>query len=443
MKRHACRILFVAATMAWASASSGGAIEYRDALDIALGIAVAPPPDEATGAQRTDRLTLSVADNYNYDNNIYRLPANVDLTTLPGIGANPSRQDSIDTASAGLDGEWLTGARQSVDVDLRADYNRFFQNSDLSNVSTQDGAAWNWGLGDSLSGKIGADYARLFGGFANTQVYSRDMINRTDYYASMRYQLGPRWGIFGGVLGSNYSVTSPQATYNNSDTKSFDGGFDFTSEQNRIGFDYRYNDSRAPNAALLNGVVFDPDFREDRARVLFRYALSEKTVIDASAGYLKRQYPSAAIGSFSGEIWRAALQWQPTPKTQLLVGVWQQLDADLTSQTDYFVDKGESLTPQWVASEKLSFSATVSRETQNYIGSNPVGPIPIDFIAEARQDTLTSETASLVYTPIRAITLTFSAGHVKRGSNISAFEYNDVQGTVNITYRFFRLGDQL
>jgi hypothetical protein len=438
MNSNTCRILFGVATAAWASAACGGAIEYRDALDIAVA-----PLDDTTATQRTDRLSLYVGDNYTFDNNIYRLPSNVDLTTLPEIGANPSRQDSIDSAVAGLDGEWLTGARQSVDVDLSADYNRFFRNTDLSNVSTLDGAAWNWGLGNSLSGKVGADYARLFGGFANTQVYSRDMVNKTDYYASLRYQVGPRWGIFGGVLGSNYSVTAAQATYNNSSSKSVDGGFDFTTEQGRIGFDYRYNDSRAPNSALLNGVLFDPDFREDRARVLFRYALSEKTIIDASAGYLKREYPSAAIGSFSGEIWRASFQWQPTPKTQLLVGVWQQLDADLTSQTDYFVDKGESLTPQWVASEKLTFSATVSHDTQNYIGSNPVGPIPIDFIAQARHDTLTSETGNLVYTPIRSLILTFSVGHVKRGSNISAFEYNDLQGTVNIIYKFFHYGDNI
>ncbi len=430
------RILFGAAVAGWATTSSGGAIEYRDALDIAVA-----PPDEAAAAQRIDRLSLFVGDNYTYDNNIYRLPPNVDLTTLPQIGPNPSRSDSINSAIAGLDGEWLRGARQSFDVDLSADYNRFFRNTDLSNVSTQDSAAWNWGLGDSLSGKVGADYARLFGGFANTQVYSRDMVNKTDYYASLRYQVGPRWGIFGGIMGSNYSVTAPLATYNNSTSRSIDGGFDLTSEQSRIGFDYRYNDSRAPNSALLNGVLFDPDFREDRARVLFRYALSEKTIVDASAGYLKRQYPSAAIGSFSGEIWRASLQWQPTPKTQLLAGVWQQLDADLTSQTDYFVDRGESLTPQWVASEKVTFSATVSHDTQNYIGSNPVGPIPIDFVAQARHDTLTSETGNLVYTPIRALTLTFSVGHVKRSSNISAFEYNDLQGTVNIIYRFFRYGD--
>jgi len=255
--------------------------------------------------------------------------------------------------TGGLDGEWLTGARQSVDVNLRADYNRYIRNTDLNDVSSNDRVAWNWGLGTALSGKVGADYTRVLGGFYNTAVYTRDIVNRSDYFASLRYQLGPRWGIFGGLMGSDYRVTPSQATFNNSKSKSVDVGADYTIEMNRLGFDYRYNDSRASNTSLVNGVLFNPDYREDRARVLARYALTEKTIFDASAGYLKRDYPSSAIGSFSGEIWRAALQWQPTPKTQLLVGAWQQLDADLTSQTDYFKDRGVSLTPEWIASEKL------------------------------------------------------------------------------------------
>lgn len=437
MKIHPCPILFAAAISAVASTSLGGAVEYKDALDLAVA-----PPEDITAAQRTNRLILSAGDTFTYDNNIYRLPTGVtDLTVLPGIGRNPSRHDSIESVTGALDGEWLTGARQSVDVGLRADYNRFFKNTDLNNVSSSDRAAWNWGLGDALSGRVGADYTRLFGGYSNVQVYSRDIVSRSEAFASLRYQVGPRWGIFGGLLGSTYSVSGAQAAYSNSRSKAADVGFDFTTEINRIGFDYRYNDTRAPNSLVLNGVVFDPDYREDRARVLFRYALTEKTLVDASAGYLKREYPSTAIGSFSGEIWRVALQWQPTPKTQLLLGVWQQLDADLTSQTDYFVDKGVSLTPQWIASEKLTFSAGVWRETQNYVGSNPVGPIPVDFIGQARHDTLTGETGSLVYTPTSKIVLTFSATHVKRNSNISQFEYNDFQGSANITYRFFRYGD--
>lgn len=437
MKIQPSRIFPAICLSALASTSLGGAIEYKDALDLAVA-----PPGDLNAVQRTDHLILSASDTYTYDNNLYRLPSGVtDLTTLPGIGRNPSRDDSIDTISAALDAEWLTGVRQSVDVGLRADYNRFFKNGDLDNVSSDDHVLWNWGLGDALSGRVGADYSRLLGGFLNSQVYSRDTVNRSDLYASMRYQVGPRWGIFGGILGSTYSVTADQATFNNSRSKGADVGFDFISELNRIGFDYRYNDSRAPNSIVLNGEPFDPDFREDRARLLLTYALTEKTLFDASAGYLKREYPSTAIGSFSGEIWRAAVQWQPTAKTQFLLGAWQQLDADLTAQTDYFVDKGVSLTPQWTASERLTLSATVSRDTQNYIGSNPLGPIPTDSTGQARHDTLTAQSGSLVYTPIRAIVLTFSASHVKRASNISQFEFNDFQASANINYKFFRYGD--
>ncbi|HZE42315.1 MAG TPA: outer membrane beta-barrel protein [Steroidobacteraceae bacterium] len=436
MKKYLCRMVFAFGMAAWASASMGGAVEYKDPLDVAVA-----PLDDVAALQRTNRLILYAGDTFSYDNNIYRLPASVtDLATLPGIGRNPSREDSIESVTGGLDGEWLTGARQSVDVNLRADYNRYIRNTDLNDVSSNDRVAWNWGLGTALSGKVGADYTRVLGGFYNTAVYTRDIVNRSDYFASLRYQLGPRWGIFGGLMGSDYRVTPSQATFNNSKSKSVDVGADYTIEMNRLGFDYRYNDSRASNTSLVNGVLFNPDYREDRARVLARYALTEKTIFDASAGYLKRDYPSSAIGSFSGEIWRAALQWQPTPKTQLLVGAWQQLDADLTSQTDYFKDRGVSLTPEWIASEKLTFSATISRDTNSYLGSNPAGSFPV-VTTQARHDTLTGETGSLVYTPIRAIVLTFSAAHVKRDSNIPQFQFNDFQGSANITYRFFRYGD--
>jgi hypothetical protein len=229
---------------AWASASMGSAIEYKDPLDVAL-----TPPEEGPALQRTNRLILSVADTYTYDDNVYRLPPGItDLAALPGIGRNPSRNDSIDTISGGLDGEWLTGARQSVDVNLRVDDNRFFRNSDLDNVSSTDRVAWNWDLAGVLSGTLGADYSRTLGGFYNVLVYSRDTVNRADYFGSMRYQLGPRWGIFGGLLGTTYSASSPQATFNNSTSKGGEAGVDFTTELNRIGFDYRYNDSRSPNS---------------------------------------------------------------------------------------------------------------------------------------------------------------------------------------------------
>lgn len=426
-----------AAMTGMTSIALGAAIEYRDALEVAV-----TPPDQAVDAQRTDRLILYAGNNFTYDNNIYRLPPGfTNLSLLPGIGSNPSREDYIDSVTAGANAEWLTGARQSLDVDLNASYNYFFRNGDLNNVSSSDRAAWNWGLGDALSGIVGVDYLRLLGGFTNTAVYSRAIVNRSDFFASLRYQVGPRWGLFGGLLGTDYSVDSAQQTFNDSKSRGVAVGADYTAEANRIGFEYRFNDSRSPNSTFLNGVVFDPDYREDRARVLVRYALTEKTLLDASAGYLKREYPSTAIGSFSGDVWRVALQWQPTPKTQILFGVWQQLDADLTAQTDYFVDKGASITPQWIASEKLTFSASISRDNQDYVGSRPIGTVIVTPATQSRRDTVTGATANMIYTPIGALTLTLTAAYLTRDSNVPQFHYNDLQGSVNLVYKFFRYGN--
>ena len=87
------------------------------------------------------------------------------------------------------------------------------------------------------------------------------------------------------------------------------------------------------------------------------------------------------------------------------------------------------------------FSARISRDNENYIGANPLGTIAATSIAQARRDTVTAETASMIYTPISAITLTFAAGHATRDSNIPQFHYNDLQASVNVVYKFFRYGN--
>ncbi len=416
---------------------AAGIFDSKDALDSAVA-----PVDEQAAEQRTDQLSLNVADDLSYDDNLYRVPpSRTDLTTLPGIGPNPSRGDYIDSVTAGLDGEWLVANRQSLDFDLRADDNRYFRNTDLNNVSSADHLAWNWGVGSALSGSVGGDYNRTLGGFFNTGLYSRDIVSRADYFASTRLQAGPHWGVFGGIMGQDFTLS--EANYNNSQTKAVDIGTDYvTNASNRIGFDYRYTDDRSPHAADLNGVAFDPDYREDRARALLNYALSDKTTLDASAGYLRRDYPSTAIGGFSGEIWRVSLQWQPTPKTQLVVGTWRQLNADLTAQTDYYLSRGGTIAPTWTATEKIAFTLSVTQEYQDYIGSNPVGvnPIPIAESTLGRRDTVSTQTVNMAYTLSRAFTLSITAGHENRDSNFPQFQYRDFRADASITYKFFRYG---
>ena len=393
-----------------------------------LDRAVAAP--ELTLEQRKDHFDPYVGDDISYDSNLYRQAPGVDLATLPGIGPNPSGEDYLNTATAGLDAEWLTGKRQSIDLDLRADDNRYFRNTDLDNISSSDRLIWNWALGGVMLGQVGADYSRFLAGFANTGIYSRTMVDQTEYFAGARYQVGPRWALFGGLLNRKFDLTTSQ--FNDFNAKLVEFGAEYrTNAANRVGFDYRYTDARYPNAIVVSGSSFDPDYREDRARLLVTYALSEKLIVDANAGYLRRYYPSNAIGDFSGETWRVSLPWQPTPKTLLVATVWRNLQADLTAQTDYFVVDGAKLSPLWIASAKVSFSPSISREKHNYIGSNPGVVVP-----QARRDTLTAETGSIIYTPTKVITLTVSAAHEVRDSNMPQYHYNDERGDVDITFKF-------
>ena len=119
---------------------------------------------------------------------------------------------------------------------------------------------------------------------------------------------------------------------------------------------------RYPSSATTND-----DFREDIEYFYIKHAFTDKTSIDGSAGYLKRDYTSASIGSFSGIIWTVSALWKPTDKLNFSVDAWRRLQAYITAQTDYFVSKGGSIAPSSVASDKVTVSLRWSLEDQDYV----------------------------------------------------------------------------
>ncbi len=406
------------------------ALDYRDTLyRDTLEKAVDPPGDINVDAGNV--FNVFAADQESFDNNLYRLPTSV-TDVSAAVGPNASREDHINTASAGLDGQWDLG-RQIVALDLRADDNRYASNTDLNHVSGSDKAIWNWAVGSALSGQVGADYTRSIASFVNTNVYTRNLVDQWEYFGGGRYQVGPRWAIFGGVLQTDTRLSAVASKPNDNNQKSVEAGTEYaTGMQDSFGMEYRYTDATYPNT-LLTGAV-SPNYNEDRARLFLKYAISDKTLIDASAGYLKRDYPSHAIGEFSGDIWRASLQWQPRDKTQILAVAWRELHAYLTAESDYYVSNGVSISPIWFASEKVNLSLLFSSEKQDYLGSTPGVAI-----AGSRHDKVFAEQANLGYTPARYVTVNFSLRHEQRSTNegqFAQFAYNDTLATIGVTAKF-------
>ena len=273
----------------------------------------------------------------------------------PASTATRRGRTRIGITTLGLDGEWNRG-RQIFAVDLQVDDNRYQRNSNLNNVSTRDKATWLYEVGDVLSGQVGAEYNQALIPFFNTSNYGGDSYAVTSYFGAGRYQFGPRWAIYGGLMDSKTTLSNAALQFNDTHTKSVDLGTEYaTGIKDSIGVEYRYRDARYPN-----GTVPNEDYREEVGKLVFRHSFSEKTDIEVNGGVLRRNYASDQIRSFSGNIWRVDMNWQTTEKVKIQLGTWQNLQAYVTAQSDYYVSKGVTIAPLWTATEKVAV-AVVAR----------------------------------------------------------------------------------
>jgi hypothetical protein len=379
-----------------------------------LELAFAPPIDAVKFKENA--YEVSAADSFSYDDNIYRLaPSVTNLRALGGIGPNATRGDHINTATLAGDGAWNLG-RQTFVVDLRADDNRYNNNTNLNNVSTNDKLTWNWNVASVLSGQVGATYSSGLISFVNSTNYARNLYSVTNYFGAGRYQIGPHWAIFGGVLDNSTTLSDPALRANDLHTKSADFGSEYAMNENdSLGAEYRYTDARYPLGTSINS-----DYREDSARFVVRHAFSEKTKLEAEFGFLKRDYANTTIASFSGDVWRLEARWKPTEKVQFGLDAWRNLQAYVTAQSDYFVDRGENVSVRWAATEKITVTGSYLFENQNYVG---VGLSQLSL--GSRRDTVNTPQASIKYTPFEFLMFDFGYSYEKRNSNEPGFPYND------------------
>ncbi|HEY2675424.1 MAG TPA: outer membrane beta-barrel protein [Steroidobacteraceae bacterium] len=369
-----------------------------------------------------------IADQFTYDDNLYRLPSSIDVTTVAGPMA--TRADGFNSVTLGGNGRWFSDI-QALTLNIRADDNHFLHNDSLDNVSGKGNLDWDWRLGTYWSGQVGVSYLRELSNFANTGYYSRDVVERGDYFGNVRYQLGPHWALYGGFIGADTSHTAvPEQPYDFR-SKAGNGGVEFaTSSSNTVSLDYRYTNAVFPQQFTLNGAPFNSNYLEQTAQILVKYVFSVATELDASAGYLKRDYPESSFAAFSGDIWRVALQWQPTDQLQWVLKGWHQLSAYVDAESDYFVSNGVSLSPTWIATQTLKLSLTISREDHDYIGSSPSA---VTFVS--RRDKLTSGQAGLIYAPKEFLIFNLTGRYDKRDSNQAQFQFNDTLATASVTYK--------
>ena len=364
-----------------------------------------------------------------YDDNLFRQPAGADLSA---VAANLHRDDLIERLSAGVDGTW-TLARQSFELKAHGDGNRFEHNDQLNNVSGKAMGSWDWRLGNRLSGRLGADYSRSLANFANNLVLVKDLLTQKSSFASGTYLLGNRWTINAEVRWSSttHGAEIRQVDDDNIRTQKIGLGFSL-SPSATIGWNYRHSNANFAGAQQdSTTALYDRNYDESASIFWLKYALGGKTDFSAEGGYLRRNYPNAAIGNYSGGTGRAKLAWHPGPKTELDISGWRDLTAYIDAESNYFVSTGGSIAPTWVPTERITASLAVAWESQKYIGSEP-SVLGDPF----RRDTVRSVQANAVYMPRDPLELDLTLRREQRGSNRSSLTYTDNLAILGVRFTF-------
>lgn len=403
------------------------------------------PPGFVTGA--ADTFQFYVADQVTYDDNLFRVPPGT--AGVPGaVYPNSSQSDAVNVTTLGGEGTWDIG-KQQVDVDLRADENRFKRNDDLDYVSANAVGTWNWRVGEQFSGQVQTFYDRTLASFSETRFSGKDIIHSLEELGYGRYQIGPHWALYGQVRGSYLDHSAVSQQYDDFHNKAGFVGAEYAFNTNdTIAFEYSYL-----HVTFAEGPppIIADNYDEDVEKVVFKYSLSDKTSVNGYAGFLRRTYPSFTdLDPYQGGIGRVYFNWATTDKTTIQLGAYRELHAYVDAESNYFVAKGVILSPVWTATEKLTVTLLGNYEKDNYIGNSnavvstgPADPVvvvePTEVVVAtgAREDKINSEQLNIQYVPRPQWIVNAFFRHSKRQSNQYLFSFDDNLVNASVTYRFW------
>jgi hypothetical protein len=368
-------------------------------------------------------LTLTLGAHEIYDENLYRLPDDV------------SRSDYLSRLTFGIEQQWQW-SRQKVLIDLNASHNAYRHNDYLDNTSVDARAAWQWEAG-RLVGTFAGDYNQALASFANTRFQGRDVLDTVGGTWKLGLKLGPQWSLHASGRHAETEHSAEVRNFDDSSTDSASIGLQFTtSSENEFALSYRATRAEFQHAATLNGLPFDRNYEERGGNLRLHYAWSEKTAFDGNFGYLEREYPNPSStdigrGSFSGGVWDATIEWQPTIKIGLEIAGWRKLRAYLDAESDYFVSEGASVVSSWHPSDRIGLAFEAGYETQDFLGSSANL-----VVADGRRDRVWSRKLTLSYRALRKLHLDLSGRVEDRQSNREGLQYDARVASLGVRWEY-------
>lgn len=352
------------------------------------------------------------------DNNLYRLPDDVDPSLF---GIDPDRKSDT-VRSLGLKLRVNKPiSRQRLLVEFGVNDIDYHNNDSLDHTAQDLRGSWFWRVGNYWDGEVGYRRQKFLAGFADVRLTFKDLITSERYFASGGYQFHPRWRIGAEVFTRDSTHSAPTRR-----TLNFDGSGAAVSltyrtpSQNSLGVEARRNEGEYPNRPLSELGVFDTSFTENEVNGLVGWQFSGKFRLDGALGWTERKHDNVSARDFSGVTGRLAGTWDPTGKIRVTILGSRDIRNFEDIVSSYVLTNTFSVSPIWSITSKIALQGDFIYETRDYKGDPG---IPIVGIS-AREDKLRTARLGIVYSPYRYIDFTVTYERGDRDSNRENFDFD-------------------
>jgi exopolysaccharide biosynthesis operon protein EpsL len=361
-----------------------------------------------------------------FDSNLFRLADN----ESPGT----PRSERYSVLSAGLNVDWKPG-RQEIVASATKTRVRYNRNTIYDSDGNDYQATWNWRLGNRLSGNAGATQSLSQSNFDSVGLVN-NQVTRKRRFGHAEWEFHPRWRIGGGIETADYANSAPSLVSQDVQQRTQDVVLTYrTPKGSSLRAQVRRIDAEYPNAQCLSNAfpfcfeVADNSYQQTEYNLLGDWGVSGKLKLHGQAGWVDRKYENTLRNysnffvpapkprpDFNGLAGRISADWYATGKTLLSVSAYQELGGASDINASSVLKKGASVNGVWLMREKWRLNAGATFENRDFKGDPGTTQLQ-------RNDDTISETLSISYMPIEAVSVDVGVSAGRRDSNISVEDY--------------------
>lgn len=368
--------------------------------------------------------------NFTADDNILRIRDG--MNPLPLLGTNNLFDISHRFTGGVLLGKEI--GRQQFNANLSWTHTRFERFDQMNNNLKNFSGGWRWFLGNRLEGNMGASYVQSLAPFLFQPGVKNIRTEQTEFI-NANWSIHPRWRLNGSYTHYDLNSNSPSLRFLNRTEDRFEGGIDFvTSGRNTIGVLFRDTIGDFPVLVhTANGSFTDNSYNQKEALAKINWAVSAKSNLFGTGGWVERTNASFKAHDFSGFNARMTYSWQPTGKIGLSVSGWRETAAMLMLTASFSLNTGVSVAPYWEITRKVRLEGDFSYQHMKF---DRFLSLTDNALTLGTNNTFRNATVKLIYVPYPGLQLMTSAYHndLQTNNPFGGFNANGVNVNLQYTY---------